>query len=107
MFNSLKEECNNLWYEISENRYNWEWYQDEAVYLQSVNKESVISAFYEWLLPNSASTENGKRRCLVVHVIGTSEGAASNERPLFGLDVLDIELVEEIRAFHISANNGT
>ena len=48
-----------------------------------------------------------KRRRLVVHVIGTSEGAASNERPLFGLDVLDKEIVEEIRSFHISANNGT
>ena len=42
-----------------------------------------------------------------MHVIGTSEGAASNGRPLFGLDVLDKEIVEEIRSFHISANNGT
>ena len=56
IFNSLKEECNNLWYEISENRYNWEWYQDKDVYLQSVNKESIIAAFGEWLLPHSALT---------------------------------------------------
>ena len=42
-----------------------------------------------------------------MHVIGTSEGAASNERTSFGLDVLDKEIFEEIRAFHISDNNGT
>ena len=42
-----------------------------------------------------------------MHVIGTSEGADSNGRPSFGLYVLDKEIVEEIRAFHIYANNET
>ena len=42
-----------------------------------------------------------------MYAIGNSEGAASNERPSFGLDVLDKEIVEEIRTFHISTNNGT
>ena len=67
----------------------------------------MIAAFDEWIFPHSASTEKGKRRRLVVHVIRTSEGAASNGRLLFGLYVLDKERVEEIKAFHISTNNGT
>ena len=41
------------------------------------------------VLPHSASIEKKKCRRLVVHVIGKSEGVASNGRPSFGLYVLD------------------
>ena len=54
------------------------------MYISPVDTSSV-----NIVLPHSASTEKKKRRRLVVHVIGTSEGAASNGRPSFGLDVLD------------------
>ena len=61
-----------------------------SVYISPADTSSV-----NIVLPHSASTKKKKRRRLVVHVIGTSEGAVSNVHPSFGLDVLDKEIVEK------------
>jgi len=67
-FTSLEDECNNLWYEVTEKRYDWEVNRNEVVALRSVTLEQTLQAYNEWLFPPST-----KRRRLVVQVIGMHE----------------------------------
>ena len=56
-------------------------YQNKDQKWHSVDIYPADTSSFNIVLPHSASTENKKRRRVVVHVIGTSEGAASNGRP--------------------------
>ena len=64
-------------------------YQNRDQNWHSVDISPADTSSINIFLPHNASTKNKKRWRLVVHVIGDSEGAASNGRPSFGLDVLD------------------
>lgn len=81
MFNSLSAECGCYWSEISDRRYDWEVYRNEALELRSCTKEGALEAFDEWLLPATASGTPRKRRALVVQVIGAGEEASAIGRP--------------------------
>lgn len=67
-YTSLEDECNQLWYEVAEQRYDWEVNRNEVVALRSITLEQTIKAYDMWLFPPST-----KRRRLVVQVIGMHE----------------------------------
>uniref|UniRef100_A0A7S4UXX9 Peptidase M16 C-terminal domain-containing protein n=2 Tax=Ditylum brightwellii TaxID=49249 RepID=A0A7S4UXX9_9STRA len=107
MYNSLEEECNSLWSEINEGRYDWEAYRNEADHLRSITKERVMTAFDDWLSPKCEQGNAKERRRLVVHVIGTSEGPASDGRPIIESDKLGKEIDQRVKAFHEAAGHAT
>jgi len=100
--NSLEEEAGNLWYEIVENRYNWEVRRDEAYALRSITKEQVIKAFDTWLCPT-----NDSRRRFIVHAIGTNEGVSSLNRPIIPIDDVRDTIDKKVKAFHKANGNKT
>ena len=99
---SLEEEAGNLWYEIVENRYNWEVHRDEAHALRSITKEQVIKAFDTWLSPKEDS-----RRRLIVHAIGTKEGVSSLNRPTVPIEDVGNIIDNKVKAFHKATGNKT
>jgi secreted Zn-dependent insulinase-like peptidase len=101
-FNSLEEEAGNLWYEITENRYDWEMHRDEAHALRSITKEQVIKAFDDWLCPTQQS-----RRRLTIHAIGTKEGVSSINRPVIPVEDVGNTIDSMVKAFHKAAGNKT
>ena len=100
--NSLDEEAGNLWYEIVENRYNWEVQRDEAHVLRSITKDQVIKAFDTWLCPTKDS-----RRRLIVHAIGTKEGVSSLNRPTIAIEDVGNQIDNRVKAFHKATGNKT
>ena len=107
MFNSLTEECNALWGEIRDGRYDFQIHRNEAVFLRSVTKKRVLDAYEEWLSPTSANGTPNKRRMLVVEVIGPSEGPASGARPVVDESKVREYIDENVRSFQKSVGNET
>jgi secreted Zn-dependent insulinase-like peptidase len=101
-FNSLEEEANNLWYEITESRYDWEIQRNETHALKFITKQQVIQAFDKWLCPTKSS-----RRKLEVHAIGTKDGVSSLNRPSIDTDNVGFEIDRRIKAFHKTTGNKT
>ena len=99
MFNSMPEETNHYWGEITEHRYQWEDHREEVVHLKSITKEMTLKAYDEWLL-------NKKRKQLTVCVIA-GEGPASNARP----DVKSEDVSEfndnAVKEIHTACKNQT
>lgn len=101
-YNSIEEEAGNLWYEILENRYDWEVYRNEAHSLRSITKDQVINSFDNWLCPS-----NNSRRRLIVHAIGTKEGESSRNRPLIPHEDIGEAIDERVKEFHKATGNKT
>eukprot|EP00557_Chaetoceros_sp_GSL56_P013042 CAMPEP_0176481116 /NCGR_PEP_ID=MMETSP0200_2-20121128/2644_1 /TAXON_ID=947934 /ORGANISM="Chaetoceros sp., Strain GSL56" /LENGTH=1248 /DNA_ID=CAMNT_0017877291 /DNA_START=89 /DNA_END=3832 /DNA_ORIENTATION=- len=78
-FNSLEEEADCFWSEIVENRYDFEVHRKEAEALRNITKDHLLQSFDQWL-----SASNAERRKLEIRTIGTSEGMASEGRPIIG-----------------------
>mmetsp|Transcript_4670 Transcript_4670/g.6622 ORF Transcript_4670/g.6622 Transcript_4670/m.6622 type:complete len:1236 (+) Transcript_4670:57-3764(+) len=98
-YNSLEEECINIWSEIIENRYDWEVYRNEAIALRAVTKPQLMSFYDKWIVEQIKND-----RVLVVHAIGSSEGAASAGKPsTFGNTGRQIDAV--VSDFHKVAHN--
>ena len=72
----------SYWSEISEGRYVWQVWRDEAVCLRCITKDDCLKAFDEWLNPDK------KRKVLVVKVIGSGETESANGRPSIDPDQL-------------------
>ena len=100
MFNSLEEECDHYWNECVEGRYEWEVHRNEALCLRTITKDDLLHAYDEWLLPQSSSGKANKRRRVIIHVIGTGEGDASNGRPDVEAGRVDAEADQRILNFH-------
>ncbi|KAL9186105.1 hypothetical protein ACHAXT_005343 [Thalassiosira profunda] len=81
-FDSMEEETGSHWSEITEGRYDYEAYRKEVLCLRSITKDQVLAAYDEWLNPLCINGKPKKRRCMVVHVIGTGEGPPSEGRPV-------------------------
>lgn len=95
-FNSLEEETGSLWSEIVDKRYDFEVHRNEVECLKKKSKEDLLQAFDKWLSPNS-----NKRRKLVIHAIGTSEGAASDGRPILEVgECVSVSNDSLVDAFH-------
>ena len=77
MFDSLSDETNHLWSEIRDGRYCWQVDREEVLCLRTMTKEQVLAAYDKWLYPD---TKSG-RRMLVIQVISSCEGPASQGRP--------------------------
>jgi nardilysin len=76
MYNKLSEETDALWSEIDNGRFEWESWRNETVCLKDINKDDVLKALDEWILP-------GKKRHIVsVQVIGDGKTDASIGRPI-------------------------
>jgi secreted Zn-dependent insulinase-like peptidase len=95
MWNSLEEETSTLWSEIIENRYDFEIHRNEVECLKKITKDDVLKAFDKHLNP-----KNKKRRKLDIHTIGTTEGLASDGRPVVSSDDNIGDLInEEVATF--------
>ncbi len=101
-YNSLEEEAGNLWYEILENRYDWEVHRNEVHTLRSITKDQVLKAFDDWLCPSNKS-----RRRLIVHAIGTKEGPSSENRPTIPPEEVRNVIDEGVKGFHKATGNKT
>lgn len=102
-FNSLEEEADCFWSEIVENRYDFEVHRKEAEALRNITKDHLLKSFDQWL-----STNNAKRRKLEIRTIGTSEGMASEGRPIMGPEESIGESIDEkIFNFHKLAGHKT
>jgi secreted Zn-dependent insulinase-like peptidase len=75
MFNSLSEECDSYWGEITDGRFEWQSWRNEAVCLRSIRKKDAMKFFDDWLMPGKC------RNMMVVHVIGNGDSTAAAERP--------------------------
>ena len=80
-FDSMEDETASHWAEIKEGRYDFEAYRKEALCLRSISKDQLTAAYDEWLYPMCKDGKPKKRRRMIVHVIGSGEGAASLGRP--------------------------
>ena len=101
-FNSLDEEANSLWYEITERRYEWEMHRNEAHTLRFITKEDVVKAFDDWLCPTKAS-----QRKVIVHAIGTTEGPSSENRPTIQTENVRNAIDDKVKEFHNATGNKT
>jgi hypothetical protein len=103
MFDSIEEECDSYWSEISEGRYDFETHREEVHCLRSITKELLIDAYDRWFMPVCDKGIERKRRVLVFRVIGSGEGDVSKGRPL-SVGLTPWKHVDElIHQFH--ANN--
>ena len=82
MFDSLEDECDSYWSEISEGRYDFETHREEVRCLRSITKEMLIEAYDRWFVPVSTNGMEKKRRGLVFQVIGSGDGVVSEDRPV-------------------------
>ena len=99
---SLEEEAGNLWYEITEKRYDWEVHRNEAHALRSITKDQVIQTFDNLVCPSNAS-----RRRLIIHAIGTKEGVSSLDRPIIPIEDVGNAIDEKVQEFHKATGNKT
>jgi len=104
MFNSLSEETSHYWNEIVEGRYEWEVHRNEALCLRGITKDDLLQAYDEFLLPRCSDGIKRERRCITVHVIGTSDGACAG-RPNIEADRIEEEVDRKISSVH-KANSG-
>lgn len=104
MFNALHEATDHYWNEIVEGRYEWEIHRSEALCLRGVTKDELIKAYDEFLCPRSADGKKRERRCITVHVIGSSEEACAG-RPDMEADRIEEEVDGLISSIH-AANGG-
>jgi nardilysin len=104
MYNSLEEECNVWWNEILDGRYDWEAHLSEALRLRSLTKEEVLAAYEDWLLPIHNGSPK-QRRCLIVHVIGSSRGPSSQGRPVLASEGMGAQIDERVKAYHSIAKH--
>ena len=108
MYNSLEEECSVLWSEILERRYDWEVHRNEALQLKGITRSEMLAAYDDWLLPTCVMNGRPKqRRCLVVHVIGASDGPASQGRPAVDACSIGAMIDDQVKAYHAAAGNVT
>lgn len=70
MFDSMEDECGSYWSEICEGRYDFESHRTEVQCLKSITKESLLTAYDDWLHPVCHKGKPKKRRRVVFHVIG-------------------------------------
>ena len=102
-FDSIAEETSSHWSEIIEGRYEFDASRREVQCLKTITKEQVIAAFDEWLNPLRSNGQPNKRRRLIVHVIGSGDGAASLDRPLLDKGVVVGDEIDRIvQQFHTS-----
>jgi len=102
-FDSMTEETSSHWSEIVEGRYEFEAFRKEVLCLKGTTKEQLLSAFDEWLNPVCSQGLPKKRRRLIVNVIGSGEGASSDDRPKLGGDTAVGDEVDRVlNEFHTS-----
>lgn len=106
MYNSLEEECNVWWNEILDGRYDWEAHLSEALRLRSLTKEEILTAYEDWLLPIRDGSPM-HRRCMIVQVIGSSNGPSSQGRPIVASEVIGAQIDERVKVFHSIAKHLT
>mmetsp|Transcript_8221 Transcript_8221/g.12707 ORF Transcript_8221/g.12707 Transcript_8221/m.12707 type:complete len:132 (+) Transcript_8221:1245-1640(+) len=106
MFNSLEEECNHLWEEISNYRCEWDIYRNEVICLRSITKDDLIKGFDKWFLP-AASGNKKARRKLVVQVIGSGDGPSSVNRPVVETEHVASYIDEKIQEVYKEAGCKT
>lgn len=99
MFNSLTEEAGSYWGEITDGRFDWQCWRNEAEFLRTVNKEEVLKAFDKWLMPG------GKRSIMTVNVIGLGEEECQHGRPECKADAVDDYCDEQVEIFHKACKN--
>ena len=100
MFDSLEEECDSYWSEISEGRYNFETNREEVQCLRSITKELMMNAYDKWLSPICEKGKPKKRRGMSFRVIGTGD-AVSQGRPLTDSNAnLRTQVDDLIEQFH-------
>jgi len=91
MYNSLEEECGDLWSEIVDFRYDWQSHLSEVAHLQNVTKKQVLEAFDSWIFPNGVDGKPQSRRLITIVVEGgDNEG---NKDPGLIVD-------ERVKQFH-------
>jgi secreted Zn-dependent insulinase-like peptidase len=100
-FTSLEDECNHLWYEINEHRYDWEVNRNEVVSLRSITLQKTLSAYDSWLFPPTS-----KRRFLVVQVLGMHEGHRMSDAHSTH-DEISRFVDGQVHKFHETAGNST
>lgn len=66
MANSMDEETDGYWTEITDGRFEWEVGRKEAIILSQVTKMELVDAFDQWFKPGT------ERRMIAVQAIGTS-----------------------------------
>lgn len=107
-FDSMTEETSSHWSEIIEERYQFQAFRKEVQCLKTTTKEQLIAAFDEWLNPLSSNGQPKKRRRLIVHVIGSGEGAASLGRPVLDEGVVvGNEIDRIVQQFHTSIKHDS
>ena len=101
MFDSLEEECDSHWSEISEGRYDFETRREEVQCLRSITKETLLDAYDRWFMPTCENGVKKKRRGFTFEVIGSGEGDVSNGRPSIGTATNAAEYVDDrVTKFH-------
>ena len=106
MYNSLEEECNVWWAEILDGRYDWEAHRNEALQIKGLIRSDILAAYDDWLFPAC----NGclkQRRCLIVHVIGASDGPASHGRPVLVTGSMSSAIDNQVDAYHAGSKHVT
>ena len=102
-FDSMADETSSHWSEITEGRYDFEAYRKEVICLRTISKEQLIAAYDEWLYPVCKKGDPNKRRCMVLHIIGSGEGSASFGRPVIEHDkAVGDEIDRFVEQFHTS-----
>ena len=95
MYNSLEEECSDLWSEILDCRYDWQCHRNEAAQLRTVTKQDVLDAYDKWLIPRCSKGNLQNRRRFTVVVQGAGEERESDSSEEIG-NIID----KHVKLFH-------
>lgn len=102
-FDSMEEETDSHWSEMTDGRYDFEAYRKEVHCLRTISKDDLIDAYDKWLHPVCKKGKQNKRRRMVVHVIGSGEGSASFGRPVIDHEkAVGDEIDRVLQQFHTS-----
>ena len=107
MFDSLEEECDSYWSEISEGRYDFETHREEVHCLRSITKEMLVDAYDRWFMPVCEKGIEKKRRGLTFQVIGSGEGDVSEGRPSIGTAASAADFADDMVTEFLNTNKDT
>ena len=72
-YNSLEEECNEMWSEIVCSRYDWQCMRKEALQLRKITKAMLVEVFDNWFAPFDEKGNRCSRRLLTFAAEGAME----------------------------------
>ena len=100
-FDCLSDETGSYWGEITDGRYEWQGWRDEAICLRSITRDDVLKAFDQWLKPDQ------KRAILAVQVVGDeNKSDESKDETKAATDAGQLT-DEQVAAFHKLCKNQT